>query len=71
MATYCSILAWEILWTQEPGDLQSMESQRVRHSLRDLAFTQAPHWENAIKYQYLYNDHYSTRWPFLQTLQTM
>ena len=33
MATYCSILAWEILWTQEPGELQSMESQRVRHNL--------------------------------------
>ena len=26
-----SILAWEILWTEEPGGLQSMGSQRVRH----------------------------------------
>ena len=29
MAT--SILAWEILWTEEPGGLQSMGSQRVGH----------------------------------------
>ena len=33
MATHSSILAWEIPWTVEPGGLQSMESQRVRHSL--------------------------------------
>ena len=32
-ATYSSILAWEIPWTEEPGGLQSMESQRVRHNL--------------------------------------
>ena len=32
MATHCSSLAWEIPWTEEPGRLQSMESQRVRHS---------------------------------------
>ena len=29
MATHSSILAWEIPWTQEPGGLQSMGSQRV------------------------------------------
>ena len=28
MATDSSILAWEIPWTEEPGGLQSMESQR-------------------------------------------
>ena len=33
MATHFSILAWEILWTEEPGKLQSMGSQRVRHDL--------------------------------------
>ena len=32
MATYCSIFAWRILWTEEPGRLQSMGSQRVRHN---------------------------------------
>ena len=31
MATHPSILAWRILWTEEPGGLQSMESQRVGH----------------------------------------
>jgi len=31
MATHCSILAWEIPWTQESGRLQSMGSQRVKH----------------------------------------
>ena len=32
MATHSSILAWEIPWTEEPGRLQSMGSQRVRHN---------------------------------------
>ena len=27
MATHLSVLAWEILWTEEPGGLQSMGSQ--------------------------------------------
>ena len=31
MAIHCSILAWEIPWREEPGGLQSMGSQRVRH----------------------------------------
>ena len=31
MATHFSILTWRIPWTEEPGKLQSMESQRVRH----------------------------------------
>ena len=31
MATHSSILAWKILWTEEPGRLQSMGSQRVGH----------------------------------------
>ena len=31
MATHSSILVWEILWTEEPGELQSVGSQRVRH----------------------------------------
>ena len=33
MATHPSILAWEIPWTEEPGGLQFMGSQRVRHDL--------------------------------------
>ena len=35
MATHSSILAWKILWTEEPGKLQSMGSQRVGHDLTD------------------------------------
>ena len=31
MATHSSTLAWRIPWTEEPGGLQSMGSQRVRH----------------------------------------
>ena len=30
MATHSSILGWEIPWTEEPGGLQSVGSQRVR-----------------------------------------
>ena len=31
MATHSSILAWRIQWTEEPGRLQSIGLQRVRH----------------------------------------
>ena len=31
MATHSSILAWKIPWTGEPGGLQSVGSQRLRH----------------------------------------
>jgi len=31
MATLSTILAWKIPWTEEPGRLQSMGSQRVGH----------------------------------------
>ena len=33
MATHSSVLAWRIPWTEEPGGLQSLRSQRVRHNL--------------------------------------
>ena len=32
MATHSSILAWRIPWTEQPGGLQSTDSQRTRHS---------------------------------------
>ena len=32
MATHSSILAWRIPWTEEPGRLLSLGSQRVRHN---------------------------------------
>ena len=31
MATHSSVLAWEILWTEEPGGLQSTGSERAGH----------------------------------------
>ena len=33
MATHSSVLAWEIPWTEEPGGLLSMGSQRVKYDL--------------------------------------
>ena len=39
MATYSSIFAWRIPWTEEPGGLQCMGSQRVEHNLSNLAHT--------------------------------
>ena len=41
MATHSSILAWKIPWTEEPGGLQSMGSQRVRY-------------DQATKHTYMY-----------------
>ena len=32
MAIHSNTLAWKIPWTEEPGRLQSMGSQRVRHN---------------------------------------
>ena len=32
IATHSSILVWKISWTEEPGSLQSVGSQRVRHN---------------------------------------
>ena len=34
-ATHSNSLAWKILWTEEPGRLRSMGSQRVRHDQLD------------------------------------
>ena len=39
MATHSSILAWKIPWTEEPGGLQSMVLQRVRHNWVTNIFT--------------------------------
>ena len=50
MATHSSTLAWKIPWTKEPGRLQSMGSQRIRHDwVTSLHFTTAsekglPQW---------------------------
>ena len=40
MAIHSTILTWRIPWTGEPGGLQSMESQRVRHDcVTDILFS--------------------------------
>ena len=39
MATHSSTLAWKIPWTEEPGRLQSMGLQRVRHNQSNSACT--------------------------------
>ena len=36
METHCGILAWRIPWTEEPGGLQFMESQRVGHDFNSV-----------------------------------
>ena len=38
MAPHSSTLAWKILWTEEPGELQFMGSKRVGH-MSDFPFT--------------------------------
>ena len=38
MATHASIIAWKIPWKEEPGRLQPMELQRVRHDSATLNF---------------------------------
>ena len=53
MATHSSILAWEILWTEEPGGLQSMGSQETGH---DLGTKQQPNLlEYKIKFNFIFN----------------
>ena len=42
MATHSNIFAWRITWTEEPGGLQSMESQRIGHNRSDLGCTHNP-----------------------------
>ena len=46
MANHSSILAWRISWTEEPGRLQFIESQRVGHDWVTNAFNTFPQWLN-------------------------
>ena len=39
MATHSNIFAWRIPWTEEPGGLQSMGSQRLEHDWATITFT--------------------------------
>ena len=49
MATHSSILAWRISQTEEPGRLQSMYSQRVRHNWATNNFMSDTNGLNSIK----------------------
>ena len=42
LETHFSILAWRIPWMEEPGGLQSIGSQKVRHNWNDLAYMHRP-----------------------------
>ena len=54
METHSSTLAWKIPWPEEPGGLQSLGSQRVRHDrANSLSFF---HFSYFIK-EYLANDY--------------
>ena len=44
-----SILAWRIPWTEEPGGLQFIESQRVRHNQSDTAHMHNTHEASAAR----------------------
>ena len=44
IATHYTILTWKIPWSEEPGGLQSMGSQRVRHNEDKSA--------SSVKYRY-------------------
>ena len=53
MATHCSILAWKLPWTEEPGGLQSMGSQRVGHD-----------WAHMHARDCCYHSHFADRFLF-------
>ena len=58
MATYSSILAWRIPWTEELGGLQSRGSQRVRHDWSDLVHTYTQTYLHIYGYTHIYTNIY-------------
>ena len=61
MATHSRILVWRIPWTEEPGGLQSVGSQRVGHD----SVTDIQHTHIQVLREVLQNLHYG--WEFLTT----
>ena len=53
MAPHSSTLAWKISWTEKPGGLQSMGSQRVRHDWRDSRQHNLPPYSGIYFTQFL------------------
>ena len=60
MATHSSILAWKIPWIEEPGGLQSMGLQRVRHDWATNTYLdvikEPVKWRNGIKPKALFSE---------------
>ena len=54
MATHSSIFAWEFPWTEEPGGLQSMESQRVGRIFGTNLITLKMYKEKDKHFSYLF-----------------
>ena len=67
MATHSSILAWRIPWMEEPGGLQSMQSQRVRHNWATFT-SHARHPARLFTYIVTFNLQYS--YPHFIDVQT-
>ena len=53
MATHCSILAWKIPWTEEPGALQFTGSQGVKHNQSDVAYIHRSEEEPKMFFSFL------------------
>ena len=51
MATHSSILVWEIPWTEEPGGLWSLGSQRVRHDCAIRPIMEVSHFTDGVTWQ--------------------
>ena len=60
-ATHSTIPAWRIPWTEEPGELQSIGSQRVRHDWSDLTHART-YWIQAIWRRFVISLNLSKLW---------
>ena len=73
MATYSSVLAWRILWTEEPGRQQSTGSQRVGHDLVTRSPNHHQHYilECIFKVNLIYGLQYKYIVPFFLLCYTV
>ena len=60
MATHSSVLAWGITWTEEPGRLWSMGSQKVRHT--DWLSVHSQLFVGALRQSFLVEEEASVLW---------
>ena len=65
MATHSSILTWRIPWTEEPGRLQCMGSQRIGHDCSDWAHTHTYVYTRTYMYGAVASPHPLLPWPHL------